>query len=109
MDPEDPKDLISLDENAQERLGRIFWDMTTVSYYVTNESLEQTVVYTDDGGEVQETTEIVSVVVLTIITENKDRETMSQMCRLSRNQKELLNELLSSEFEELWQALLNDG
>jgi len=106
LDPEDPKDLMDLDERAKERLRSVFWDITTITYDISIEKQTRIIELQESDGTIHPQAEVVDITILTIITEVVNREEYVERYRLTNQQKELLNELLSPEFDEMWQGII---
>lgn len=100
LDPDNPKDLVSLNEQSKDRLKKLFWELTVVSYQVSTE--------TDDDHQNNESvvTEEEVITILTIMTDSLGRDRYKEKYQLTSRQAELLNELLTPEFDELWQGII---
>jgi hypothetical protein len=106
LDPDDPKDLVSLNEQSKDRLKKLFWELHSIIYQISVEKTERTIQYEDKDGTVCFKTEEVIVTVLTITTDTVERDTYTEKYRLTNQQSELLTELLSPDFDDLWQGIV---
>ena len=95
-DPEG-QDVASMDEEKLGLLVEVFWEMNQLSARV--ETRTET---TEEEGEPVET----EVTVLVISVSHKSAQEMAEQLRFDDNQKEQLQELLSPEYDDLWNELL---
>ncbi|MCL1789727.1 MAG: M23 family metallopeptidase, partial [Oscillospiraceae bacterium] len=101
-DPNNPTEVITLDDNKIDILREILNDMVTLSHSTETTEQERTVI--DEDGK--ETVETVTVTVLTIGFNHKSAEEMAIEYGFNQTQKELMRELLSPDYADLWAALL---
>ncbi len=96
-DPEG-QDVASMDEDKLGLLAEVFWKMNQLSARV------ETRTETTEGeeGESVET----EVTVLVISVSHKSAQEMAEQLGFDDNQKEQLQELLSPEYDDLWNELL---
>ena len=96
-DPEG-QDVASMDEEKLGLLAEVFWEMNQVSARVetrteTSES--------EDGAAVE-----AEITVLVISVSHKSAPEMAEQLGFDANQKEQLQELISPEYDDLWNELL---
>ena len=101
-DPDNPAEVATLDDDKVNRLRGVLNDMAILSHHTTEETEERTV--TDDDGD--EITETVTIITLHIALTHKSADDMALEYGFSEEQKDLLDELLSPEYAELWAQLL---
>ena len=94
----DGADVASVDEKKIQHLSEVFWEMNQIAASVearteTNEGAE---------GEAVE----VETAVLVITVSHKTAWEMADQLRFDQNQREQLRELLSEEYDGLWNELL---
>ena len=102
----DGADVASVDEKKIRRLSEVFWEMNQIASSV--EARTETVVDTATGedGEMVDTEATVTQDVLVITVSHKTAWEMADQLRFDQNQREQLRELLSEEYDELWNELL---
>ena len=93
-DEEDPSDVVTLTDEKKEILREVFWDMNPLNYWTTRR--------TEGSGE-----DAVTIITLHIRLNTKNAGEMSEEYDFNRKQKSLLEELLSEEYDELFDALLS--
>lgn len=102
----DGVDVASVDEKKIRRLSEVFWEMNQITSSV--EARTETVVNTaaGEGGELVDTEATVTQDVLVITVSHKTAWEMAELLHFDQNQREQLRELLSEEYDELWNELL---
>lgn len=96
-DPEG-QDVASMDDEKLGLLAEVFWKMNQVSASVET----QTETTQNEDGEAVET----EVTVLVISVSHKSAQEMAEQLGFDTDQKEQLQELLSPEYDDLWNELL---
>lgn len=96
-DPEG-QDVASMDEEKRRLLAEVFWEMNQVSARVET----RTETSEGEGGAAVET----EVTVLVISVSHKTAQEMAAQLGFDDDQKEQLQELLSPEYDDLWNELL---
>ena len=96
-DPEG-QDVASMDEEKLGLLAEVFWEMNQVSASVKT----RTETTQGEDGETVET----EVTVLVISVSHKSAQEMAAQLGFDDSQKEQLQELLSPEYDDLWNELL---
>ena len=94
----DGADIASVDEGKIRRLSEVFWEMNQIAASV--EARTET-----NEGEEGEAVEV-ETAVLVITVSHKTAWEMADQLRFDKNQREQLRELLSEEYDELWNELL---
>ncbi|MBQ9348067.1 MAG: hypothetical protein IJT94_12145 [Oscillibacter sp.] len=87
-------EVVTMTDEKMEILRETFWDMNAISYRTTRR--------TEGSGE-----DAVTIVTLHISPDTKDAEDMAEEYHFNAKQKKLLEELLSPEYDELFDALLS--
>ena len=102
----DGADVASVDEKKIRRLSEVFWEMNEIASSV--EARTETVVDTATGedGEMVDTEATVTQDVLVITVSHKTAWEMAELLHFDQNQREQLRELLSEEYDGLWNELL---
>ena len=107
LDPNNPQEVVSMDDTKKEELKSIFWTVNSIT--TRTESITQTVEvpFTDIYGN--SFTDIVEVtnVYLYVDTVEKTTDEISQTYGFTQEQKDYLTELLSAEYDYLWEAVLS--
>ena len=96
-DPEG-QDVASMDEEKLGRLAEVFWEMNQVSARVEI----RTETSEGEGGAAVEA----EITVLVISVSHKTAQEMAEQLGFDADQKEQLQELLSPEYDDLWNELL---
>ena len=96
---DEPQEVVRFDENKAEQLREIFWDMNEVT--TRTESMTSTVIRyeTDDEGNLVEIQEEVTLIALTVVTDNMSLDRVSVEYGFSGKQVEMLGNLLSDDNE----------
>lgn len=102
----DGADVASVDEKKIRLLSEVFWEMNEITSSV--EARTETVVDTATGedGEMVDTEATVTQDVLVITVSHKTAWEMAELLHFDKNQREQLRELLSEEYDGLWNELL---
>ena len=108
-DPENPLDVMTMDEERATLLSEIFWDMNVIDYITEIYTEEITVEVptedsTDEDGVVEETQTIEHTRLLITIS-GKTAQQQAEEYEFDQEQLSLMTELLSDEYEELWYGL----
>ncbi|MDR1185453.1 MAG: CHAP domain-containing protein [Coriobacteriales bacterium] len=105
-DPDNAQDVATMDEGKKELLRSVFWDMNTLSHRTEDVTYTETVVTDDGAGNLVETEQEVTKTVLYVTVSHKTAMEMAAEYGFSAQQRELLAELLSDEYANLWSAVL---
>lgn len=102
----DGVDVASVDEKKIRLLSEVFWEMNEITSSV--EARTETVVDTATGedGEMVDTEATVTQDVLVITVSHETAWEMAELLHFDKNQREQLRELLSEEYDGLWNELL---
>ena len=102
----DGADVASVDEGKIQLLSEVFWEMNQITSSV--EARTETVVDTAAGedGELVDTETAVTQDVLVITVSHKTAWEMAELLHFDKNQRKQLRELLSEEYDGLWNELL---
>ena len=101
LNPENSDDLMSVDPDDVDRLRNIFWNMVDVGAVVNTETKER-ITYVTENGMTREVRETVEVKVLYIKVHCKSAFEMKEHYSMNKKQKELLDKLMSPDFDVLW-------
>lgn len=104
--PENPQEVVTMDENKKEQLSTIFWEMNVISFR-TEEKTETIVEVSEDekGGMVEEKKEVTRV-YLYIAIAHRSAEEMADKYGFTEEQKVQLSELLAERNADIWTAVL---
>ena len=94
----DGADVASVDEKKIRLLSEVFWEMNQIAASV--EARTET-----NEGEEGEAVEVETAVLVITVSHKTAWEMADQLC-FGKNQREQLRELLSEEYDELWNELL---
>ena len=90
-DPTNGQDVVTMDDEKKELLKQVFWDMNEVSSFTS----------TVPGEEDEEDT-----TALHITTARKTTDEMADLYGFNVDQRQQLAELLSDDYQDLWNAVL---
>ena len=105
-DRENPQEVVAMDEEHLELLRQIFWDMNQIDYTTETDTEEVTVEVpaedsTDEDGGTEEVQTVERTrLVITIFSKNALQ--MAEEYGFDQEQLNLLSELLSEEYANLW-------
>jgi hypothetical protein len=106
MDPQNPMDVVVLDEQRISQLRKVFWDMTAVSY----EIYESAVTATPAASQSPESTATPAPArVLTISVDSRYWEDMIGVYIFDDEQVDMLKDLMSARYATLFMQLLNSA
>ncbi len=103
---ENPLEVVTLDDTKIDLLRDIMKDMNTMTGVVTPKVVAETVVTTDENGNSIKTTTYVTKKVLTVSIIQLSVDEISALYNFNDEQKALLEELMSEEYNDLWAELL---
>ena len=103
---ENPLEVVTLDDTKIDLLRGIMKDMNTMTGVVTPKVVAETVVTTDEEGNQIKTTTYVTKQVLTVSIIQLSVDEISALYNFNDEQKALLEELMSEEYNDLWAELL---
>ena len=103
-----PQEVVSFDEDKAEQLREIFWDMNEVT--TRTESMTSTVIKyeTDDEGNLVEIQEEVTLIVLTVVTDNMRADEIAVEYGFTEKQVGMLDDLLSADNAKMWADLMGE-
>lgn len=100
-DPQNPAEVVIIDNEKFEDIKKIFWDMNIISFKLkTKEPV------TDVSGT-NTTQQTASKTILHIIVKNISSSEIAVQYSFDSEQIKQLNELLKKEYDGMWDALLN--
>ena len=105
-DPNDPQEVVSMDENKKRVLTDIFWAMNTITYS-TETKTENVVTETDDGnGNIVQTYTTLTKTYLYVTVLHKTMSEIVDEYKFNEEQKECLTELLQEKNKSLWKDII---
>lgn len=87
---ESKEDIMSITEEKKEIIEKLFWEFNSISSYISEEEF--------DSGKVR---------ILNIIIDGKSKEEIMKQYSFSNEQINQVNELLSSEYSNMWVSVIN--
>lgn len=105
-DPDNPQEVVSMDDNKKRLLRDIFWEMNTISYHTETATRDIVTETADDEGNITVETQQQEQTVLYIVVTHKTPEEMAASYSFNANQNSQLTELLSPEYATLWNTAL---
>ena len=103
---DNPLEVVTIDDEKMELLRGIMEDMNTMTGVVTPKVVAETTVTTDENGNSIKTTTYVTKKVLTVSILQLSVDEISALYNFNDEQKALLEELMSSEYDDLWSELI---
>lgn len=103
-DPNNPQEVVSMDENKKRILTDIFWAMNTITYS-TETKTENVVTETDDGNIVQTYTTLTKTYLYVTVLHKTMGEIVDEY-KFNEEQKECLTELLREKNKSLWKDII---
>lgn len=103
---DNPLEVVTLDDTKIDLLRDIMKDMNTMTGVVTPKVVAETVVTTDENGNSIKTTTYVTKKVLTVSIFQLSVDEISALYNFNDEQKALLEELMSEEYDDLWSELV---
>lgn len=103
---DNPLEVVTLDDTKIDLLRDIMKDMNTMTGVVTPKVVAETTVTTDENGNSIKTTTYVTKKVLTVSILQLSVDEISALYNFNDEQKALLKELMSDEYNDLWAELL---
>ena len=105
-DPNDPQEVLSMDENKKLVLTDIFWAMNEITHS-TETKTENVVTETDDGnGNIVQTYTTLTKTYLYVTVLHKTMGEIVDEYKFNEEQKECLTELLQEKNESLWKHII---
>lgn len=103
---DDAMEVVTINELKLDLLREIVKDMNLIFGSVTTREVEETVITQDEEGNDIVSTNMVSKNVLTITITHLSVDEITEVYNFTDEQKDILIELMSEEFDELWDELL---
>ena len=104
--PDNAQDVATMDENKKELLSAVFWDMNTLDYHTETKETTEVTVQEGNGEDFIPTEQTVVKTILYITVSHKTSSEMAEQYGFSVDQKAQLDELLSDQYADLWNAVL---
>jgi len=106
-DSEAAQDVIELDEEKIKKLNSIFWEMNSIDYRTGEITETVTETVKDKNGKTVEKKKNVKRICLYINIRSKTADEMAFEYDFTDSQTQQLEELLSPEYDEMWEAVLS--
>lgn len=106
FDPNNPQEVASMDESKKELLKTVFWDMNVISSSTVSKTVSVPTETVDGNGNITVTYTSVTKTYLYITISHKTPSEMATTYGFTSQQNEILTELLSDEFADLWSSVL---
>lgn len=106
FDPDNPQEVASMDESKKELLKTVFWDMNVISSSTASKTVSVPTETVDGNGNITVTYTSVTKTYLYITITHKTPSEMATTYGFTSQQNEILTELLSDEFADLWSSVL---
>ena len=105
-DPDDPQEVVTMDDGKKGLLKEIFWAMNEISHRTETATTTQTV-ETDDGkgNIIMEEVEVTATTLYITVT-HKTADEMADIYNFTADQREMLAELLAEENSGMWSIVL---
>ena len=105
-DPNNPQEVVSMDENKKRVLTDIFWAMNEITHS-TETKTENVVTETDDGnGNIVQTYTTLTKTYLYVTVLHKTMGEIVDEYKFNEEQKECLTELLQEKNKSLWKDII---
>ena len=105
-DPDNPQEVMTMDDGKKQLLSDIFWEMNAISSRTESKS-ETVITETDDGhGNIVQTETTETRTYLYITVSHKSVDEMAAQYGFNQEQKNYLNELLQDKNNTLWSSVL---
>lgn len=105
-DPDDPADVLTLDERRLASLEEVFWDMNAIDYEVQERQVEEVVEVEREDGTVAEGTETVTRRVLVVTLSARSPDEAASSYGFTAEQADMLAQLLDERYAAMWQSVL---
>lgn len=107
-DPNNPTEVVSMDDSKYEVLKNIFWDMHIISSSTASKTEKVITETRGDDGNIIETESTVTKTYLYITVTHKTPDEMAALYGFTDEQRARLAELLSEESQEVWSILIHN-
>lgn len=105
-DPDDPADVLTLDERRLASLEEVFWDMNAIDFEVQERRIEEIVEVEQEDGTVAEGTETVTRRVLVVTLSARSPDEAAASYGFTAEQGDMLAQLLDDRYAAMWQSVL---
>ena len=106
FDPDNPQEVASMDESKKELLKSVFWDMNTITSSTSSKTVSVPTETVDADGNITVTYTSVTKTYLYIKVTHKTPNEMATTYGFNSQQNQILSELLSDEYADLWSSVL---
>lgn len=105
-DPDDPADVLTLDERRLASLEEVFWDMNAIDFEVQERRVEEIVEVEQEDGTVAEGAETVIRRVLVVTLSARSPDEAAASYGFTAEQGDMLAQLLDDRHAAMWQSVL---
>lgn len=106
LDPNNPQEVATMDDNKKALLKEIFWSMNEVNSRTATITAMQTVETDDGAGNIIEEEIEVTTTTLYITVAHKTADEMADVYNFTADQRAQLAELLAEENRSMWSSVL---
>ena len=106
-DPNNAKEVATMDNSKKELLKKVFWDMHEVTKSTETKKIKIYTERADASGNITVTNKEESKKFMYITVKHKSADDMKSKYGFSSSQKDQLEELMSEEHQSLWSNLIN--
>ncbi len=106
---ENPLEVVTLNDEKIALLSEVMSDMNKMTGAVIPKVVAETTVTTDEDGHSIKTTTYVTKQVLTVTIVQLNARQMAELYRMTDEQKAMIDELMSEEYDALWSDLISAG
>lgn len=99
-------DVVTLDEKRQQLLRDVFWEMNSIESHVAEREITEIVLEDDGNGNQIEANKTSTVKTLYITNVSKTADDAVSIYSFSSKQRDLLKQMLSSQYDSAWQSVL---
>ncbi len=103
---ENPLEVVTLNDEKMDLLRDVMNDMNTMTGAIIPRVVAETTITTDEDGHSIKTTTYVTKKVLVVTIAQLNANQISEVYRMNDEQKAQINELLSPEYDALWNDLI---
>ena len=107
FDPNNPMEVATMDDTKKQLLKDIFWEMNEITSKTESKAETEISEAYDEHGNIVQNENIVTHIYMYITITSKSVEEMVIEYNFTRNQKDVLDDLLSDANNQIWSSLLN--
>lgn len=107
FDPNNPMEVATMDDTKKQLLKDIFWEMNEITSKTESKAETKISEAYDEHGNIVQNENIVTHIYMYITITSKSVEEMAAKYKFTQNQKDVLDDLLSDDNNQIWSSLLN--